>query len=144
MRIETIEKMFNFLKEKEGRELPKKWVERLKLIKELETHPDDLQYRYNGNLSLFRSNITKLPNDLFVNGFLSLINCKEIRNLPDKLHVEGNLSIPDTNISELPNKLYVGRNFSIANTPLAEKYTDEEIRKIVASTGGQINGQILK
>jgi hypothetical protein len=32
----------------------------------------------------------------------------------------------------------------MTNTPLAKKYTNEEIYEIVASTGGQIIGQIYK
>ena len=182
MKRETIENILNFLKEKEGKKIPGKWS----IVERLETHPDGIQYKHNGHLSLYNRNITKLPKDLYVDGNFYLRNCSQLTKLPDDLHVELDLvlrdciqltklpnylyvggylalngckqltKLPDdlhvtdslimigTNISEVPNNLYVGGNFSIANTPLAEKYTDEEIRKIVASTGGQINGQILK
>jgi len=32
----------------------------------------------------------------------------------------------------------------ITGTPLAEKYTDEQIRDIVTSTGGEIRRQIIR
>jgi len=54
------------------------------------------------------------------------------------------LNISYTNITELPNKLYVGGDLYINNTPLERKYTNEEIREIVTSTGGQIIGDIIK
>jgi hypothetical protein len=46
MERNTIENILNFLEEKEGKELPKKWfdsIEKLKLIKQLENHPDGTQ-----------------------------------------------------------------------------------------------------
>jgi len=166
MKAETIKKILNFLKEKEDMEIPKKFFDsigELKLIEELENHPDGTQYRYNGGLDLSYSKIKKLPNDLYVGGNLDLTNCKELTKLPDKIHVDGYFSIRDTNIEELPDnlyvdggldlvetnikelpdKLYVGGQLWIYNTPLVEKYTDEEIRKIVTSTGGEIIGKIL-
>jgi hypothetical protein len=54
------------------------------------------------------------------------------------------LVLHETNITELPNNLYVDANLFIWNTPLADKYTDEEIYKIVASKGGKINGNIVR
>ena len=56
MKIETIENIFNFLKEKEGKELPNKWVKflsKLEVIKELENHPEGIQFRHNSFLDLF-------------------------------------------------------------------------------------------
>ncbi len=168
----TIENILNFLKEKEDKELPKSWFdsiekikETLKLIKELENHPDGTQYKHYSKLDLSYSIIKKLPNDLYVTGYLSLYNCKQLTKLPDKLYVGYSLNsrycqqlteLPDnlyvgttlsiikTNIEEIPNNLYVGSNLSIKNTPLAEKYTDEEIYEMVASTGGEINGNIIR
>ena len=171
MKTETIEKIFNFLEEKEGKEIPHnlaKSIEKLKFIKfinELENHPDGVQYRYDGDLFLSDSNIKKLPNDLYVDGRLSLANCgqfkklpdnlyvgrslnlydcEQLAKLPDNLYVGRNLNISYTNITELPNKLYVGGDLYINNTPLERKYTNEEIREIVTSTGGQIIGDIIR
>ena len=161
MKRETIGNILTFLKEKEGKELPKNW----NIIERLENHPDDIQYRYDGILSLSHSNITKLPNDLYVDGHLwldntnitklpdklyvdrslSLENCKQLTKLPNNLYVGGYLDLTNCeHITELPNGLYVRRSLFIYNTPLANKYTDEEIKDIVASTGGTLIGKIFR
>ena len=162
MNRNTIEKILNFLKEKEGRGIPQNW----NLIDRLETYPDDIQYIYEGDLGLSGSNIKKLPNDLYVRGYLSLTNCKQLIKLPTELRVWGFLSLTNCNqltelpdnlyvsgrlflidckqITKLPDKLYVGRDLHITNTPLAKKYTDEQIYEIVESTGGKIGGQIIR
>jgi hypothetical protein len=49
-----------------------------------------------------------------------------------------------TSIEEIPNNLYVGGDIYIYDTPLAKKYTDEEIYEIVTSTGGKIIGKIFR
>jgi hypothetical protein len=159
MKTETIEKILNFLKEKEGKKIPERW----NIVEKFENHPDDIQYKYEGDLNINNKNITKLPNDLYVDGMLDLDGCERLTKLPDKLYVGKTLSIIKTNIEELPdnlyvggnlflmevsieeipNNLYVGWNLFIQNTPLAKKYTDEEIYKIVASTGGEIVGNIF-
>ena len=161
MNRNTIKKILNFLEEKEGKEIPNKW----KLIKELENHPDDKQYIYEGNLVLNDSNIRKLPNDLYVRGYLKLNNSKQLIKLPDKLHVEGWLDIrecsqitelpddlfvggwlafPYTNISEIPNNLYVHYDLYVYDTPIAQKYTNEEIREMITSKGGTLIGKIYR
>ena len=140
MERDTIEKIFNFLKENEGKELPKNWG----IIKELEHHPDDVQYRHDGTLSLFDTGIKKLPKDLYVDRNLFLSGCKQLTELPDKLHVGYIFSLSYTNISELPNNLYVGTHLFIYDTPLAENYTVDEIRKMITSKGGTIKGLIMR
>jgi len=167
MEIETIEKIFNFLKTSEGKEIPESLlysIKKTKLIKELENHPDGEQYRYEGDLNLNFSKITKLPNNLYVDGSLDLFDCKQLTELPIKLYVDGDLDLGNCNrltklpdklyvggslnltgcseLTEIPNNLYVGRSLFIDNTPLAKKYTNEQIREIVTSTGGQIIGKI--
>jgi hypothetical protein len=167
MERNTIEKILNFLKEKEGQELPEEWfdsIEKFKLVEELENYPDETQYRYNNHLYLLGmqikklpnnlhvsglfdlsySNIPKLPDKLYVRGYFNLDGCKQITELPNSLYVGGDLVLHETNITELPNNLYVDANLFIWNTPLADKYTDEEIYKIVASKGGKINGNIVR
>jgi len=147
MKINTIEKILNFLKEKENKELPNKWFDSVKefeLIKELENHPDGTQYKHRGDLNLINTNIEKLPNDLYVDGYLNLINCKKITKLPDNLYVGGNLFLIETSIEEIPNNLYVVLNLFIGNTPLANKYTDEEIREMITSKGGTLIGKIIR
>ena len=187
MKLETIEKILNFLQNNEDKEIPRKWVysiRQLKFINELENHPDGVQYKHNGNLYLPNSKITKLPNDLYVTKWLDLESCEQLTELPDKLYVGsvlnlrysnitklpdnlyvgedlvldfseqitelpnnlyvvGNLWLYGTKIEDIPNNLYVGLNLYI-DTPLAEKYTDEEIYKIVMLRGGQIIGEIFR
>ena len=137
---ETIEKILNFLKEKENKEFPQKW----NLIDKLENHPDDIQYKYEGDLELSNTNITKLPNDLYVEGGLFLMGCSQLTELPDELYVGGNLVLNDSNITELPYSLYVGTNLYTGNTPLANKHTDDEIIEMIDSNGGIIIGLIMR
>jgi hypothetical protein len=167
MNRNTIEKILTFLKEKEDKELPINWkmlLAKENTIRTFETHPDDVQYRYEGDLGLSGRNITKLPNDLYVTGDLDLAHCKQLTKLPDKLYVGGFLDLANTNITSLPNnlyikdwldlenckqitelpkKLYVGGYLYMRNTLLVNKYTEKEIRDIVASTGGEIKQRII-
>ena len=149
MNRETIKNIFNFLKEKEDKELPYIWLDSIKkfklieLIQELETHPDYRQYRHNGYLDLSYSNITKLPNDLYVDGDLSLERCEQFTELPNNLYVGGNLWLYASKIQEIPDNLYVGGYLHINETPLSKKYSHEEIREIITSKGGTIIGKIL-
>ena len=168
MKIETIENVLKFLEEKEGKKITDRmfhYIEKLKLIKELENHPDGTQYKHEGDLHLINSNITKLPNDLYVTGncylenshqlkvlpiklhvggSLDLANCVYITELPDNLYVGNNLSLFRTKISNFPNNLYVETNIYLYNTPLANKYTTyNQMLKIFKSTGGKINGKIF-
>ena len=146
MNRETIKNIFNFLNEKEDKEIPQtvlNFIAKEKFIQELENHPDDVQYRYEGDLGLKNSNITKLPNDLYVDGLLNLRYCDQLTKLPDKLYVGGWLDIRGCNqLTELPNNLYVGGNLWLANAPLANNYTDDEIIEMITSKGGTIIGKI--
>jgi hypothetical protein len=132
MKTETIEKILNFLNTNEDKELPNKWfkfLSKLEVIKELENHPEDIQFIHNSFLDLRNTNITKLPNELyvdgnfnlrgckqltelpnklFVGGYLSLLNCEQITELPDGIHVGGDLNLSGINITKLPDDLYVG------------------------------------
>ena len=172
MKIETIENVLKFLEAKEGKKITDRmfhYIEKLKLIKELENHPDGTQYRHEGDLHLINSIITKLPNDLYVTGNCYLENSYQLKVLPIKLHVGGDLDLADcvhitelpdnlyvgrvlslhkTKISNFPNNLYVGEDLYIYNTPLANKaielYTTyNQMLKIFKSTGGKINGRIF-
>ena len=131
MERKTIENILNFLKEKEGMELPNSWfnsIKKLELIKELENHPDGTQYRYESDLFLPYSTISKLPNDLYVGGSLRLYGCEQITKLPDKLYVRGNLSLSYSNITKLPNDLYVGLDFDLDNSKITELPEGLEVR----------------
>ena len=128
MKPETIEKILNFLEEKEGKGLPKKWFElikRLKFINELENYPDGTQYRYEGDLELSETNITKLPNDLYVDGELFLDNCKQLTKLPNDLYVVGSLDLENCKqLTKLPDNLYVGGYLSLYECEQLTKLPD--------------------
>jgi hypothetical protein len=147
MKAETIEKIFNFLEETEGK-VPRKWFEsikKLKLIEELENHPDGVQYKYEDHLYLNESKVKKLPNVLYVDGNLELYNANQLKELPSKLYAEGDLLLTGCKqLRGLSKYLYVGGDLYLYKTSLADKYTDEQIREIVASTGGEIVGIIFK
>jgi hypothetical protein len=131
MKRETIENILNFLEEKEGKELPNSWfnsIKKLELIKELENHPDGTQYRYESDLFLPYSTISKLPNDLYVGGTLRLTGCEQITKLPDKLYVGWNLNLSYSNITKLPNDLYVGLDFDLDNSKITELPEGLEVR----------------
>ena len=140
MKTETIEKILNFLKEKEGKKIPERW----NIVEKFENHPDDIQYKYEGDLNINNKNITKLPNDLYVDGMLDLDGCEQLTKLPDNLYVDESLTMIGTSIEEIPNNLYVGWNLFIQDTPLAKKYTDEEIREMITSKGGTLIGKIIR
>jgi hypothetical protein len=92
---------------------------------------------------IYCTKLTKLPNKLYVGeGFY--LNNSNITKLPDNLYVGDSLNIKETSIEEIPNKLYVGWNLFIQNTPLAKKYTDEEIYEMITSTGGEIVRKIIR
>ena len=89
--------------------------------------------------------LTKLPDDLYVDGDLALERCEQLTELPDNLYVKGSLALDWTNITELPNNLYVGINLYINDTPLAKNYTDDEIREIIKlPMDDGIKGQIYR
>ncbi len=168
MKRQTIENILDFLNTKENKKLPKKWfdsVEKLKLIQELENHPDGTQYKHRGSLDLRdstirklpndlhvtgyldlnKSKLTKLPNDLYVDGYLNLRYCQYLTELPDNLHVEGYLNLADCKqLTELPDNLYVGGDLGIYYTPIAQKYSSQEIREMITSKGGTLIGKIYR
>ena len=61
----------------------------------------------DGNLNLGYNSITKLPDNLKVNGWLDIYDTK-ITKLPDNLKVGGYLDIQYTSIFKLPDNLEVG------------------------------------
>jgi hypothetical protein len=136
----TLKNIFEFLERAEGMEVPKLF----NLIEKLENHPEGTRYKHKGNLVLKNSKITKLPNDLYVEGWLDLTNCKQLTELPDNLYVGNDLFLNQTNITNIPNKLYVEAYLWIGGTPLANKYKIEDIRKMITSTGSVVKGPIFR
>ena len=70
-----------------------------------------------GDLDLYNTPITSLPNDLKVGGDLSLFNTK---------------------ITSLPNDLQVGGDLNLHYTPISKKYTKEQIKQIYPGVKGDI------
>jgi len=116
MEKETLKRIFYFLEEKENQKAPFMW----KLVNNEPFTENKITIKEH--LRLSRTNITSLPNDSFVGGDLHLEYCKNLTSLPKGLKVEGNLYID--------------------NTPIANKYSNDEIRDMVKPDGyilGQIN-----
>ena len=103
------------------------------------TLPDNL--KVGGSLWLENTRITSLPNNLKVGGNIYL-NRSQITSLPNNLEVGGFLGLENTPITSLPNNLKVGGNLYLRNTPISEKYTEEEIRKMIEEKGGSVRGAI--
>jgi hypothetical protein len=95
------------------------------------TLPNNLT-KVGGDLSLFGSKITSLPDNLTVEGELYLyLPQSNMTSLPDNLKVNSNLNLYDTKITSIPNNLKVNGNLNLSQTSLSEKYSKEEIRKIL-------------
>lgn len=132
----NIYNLFKFLEDKEGTKTPL----RAKFIHSPDSlTPDELEV--GGALYLRNTPITSLPGGLEVGGGLYLRSTK-ITSLPDGLEVGWNLELRDTPITSLPDGLKVGGYLDLRNTPLSEKYTEEEIRKMIEDKGGNVEGKI--
>ena len=89
-----------------------------------------------GNLNLLFSEIKSLGNLISVGGDLFLHHSK-IQSLGNLTSVEGYLDLAGSKIEDLGNLTSVGGNLMLRNTPLSEKYTEEEIRSMV-EVGGDV------
>ena len=98
--------------------------------------PSDLEV--GEDLILMYSQIKKLPDNLTVNGHLWLDGCKNLQRLPNGLVVNYNLDIPGTNITSLPSDLEVGGDLTLYRTPIANRYTKEQIREMAPGVKGII------
>ena len=94
--------------------------------------------KVGGDLNLMHSQIEKLPDNLTVNGNLDLDGCKNLQSLPNGLKVKNNLHIRDTNITSLPSDLEVGGDLALYRTPIANRYTKEQIREMIPGVKGII------
>jgi hypothetical protein len=116
---------------------PLKW----KLLNEPDSiTEEDLMVK--GNLDLKNTKITQLPDNLKVEGYLDLYDTK-ITQLPDNLKVEGNLYLNNTKITQLPDNLKVRGTLWLVVTPIAKKYSKDQIRQMIKDKGGYIKGDIL-
>jgi hypothetical protein len=91
-----------------------------------------------GSIVLYNTEITSLPDNLHINGSLDLNN-NPIETLPTGLHVSGYLDLAGTRINSIPRGLRVGNFLALFRTPLAEKYSETEIRNMIEKSGGRVN-----
>jgi len=113
----NIYNLFKFLEDKEGTETPF-------MVKFIHS-PNELT-----------------PDELNIDGNFDL-NDTPITSLPDGLEVGDDLFLSRAKITSLPDGLEVGGNLWLENTPLAKKYTKEEIRKMIEDKGGEIKRNIF-
>lgn len=126
MEIEQLKRIFEFLEDKEGKKLPEKWVNLMRQRKIIEK-------LVNG--------ISLTEDELIIKSSLDL-SFSKIASLPKGLKVWGFLDLAGTKVASLPEGLEVGSRLFIENTPLVEKYRDEEIREMIKP--GFIIGQIVR
>jgi len=134
--MSNIYNLFKFLEKKKGTKTPL----RVKLLNAPEEITDE-ELNVEGDLDLFDSSLTSLPDGLKVGGDLDLSYTK-ITSLPDNLSVGGSLSLFRTSISSIPSNLKVEVHLGLRQTPLAKKYTKKKIRKMIEEKGGYVNGTI--
>jgi len=85
------------------------------------------QYKPPFKVKLIHAPETLTKEDLNVKGDLDL-NDTPIQSLPSGLKVKDDLDLRDTNITKLPPDLQVGDDLILYRTPLAKKYTEEELK----------------
>lgn len=107
--------VFDFIKERRGYDYPFMF----KLINELPFTDDELTI--DGDLILF---------DMFYH------------TLPDNLTVKGDLLLGDSEFAKIPNNLKVKGVLDITNTPIASKYDEKTIKKMIKDNGGKIGGSV--
>ena len=105
-------------------------------IKEL---PNNL--KIEGALIIHKTKIKKLPDDIEV-GFGVYASYSELEYLPNNLHTE-DVICNHSKLQDIPYNLRIDRTFNVANTPLTEKYSKEEIRKLIEDRGGYVKGRIM-
>lgn len=129
----NLKKIFNFIKEKRGYNEPFIY----KLFNDIPFDKYDLVIKDDLYLSR-RDNIPNLPNNLTVTGDLFLTSTN-IKSLPNNLTIGDDLFCSNTLISEIPNNLSINNGLYIRNTPLSEKYSKEEIKKMIEDKGGKVD-----
>lgn len=112
----------------------------LRSCKSLQSLPDSLT-RVEGSFDLWNcENLQSLPDNLLVVGTLVLRDCTKLQSLPNNLTVGGNIHLDYTSIETLPKDLKIYYDTYIYNTPLAKKYTAEEIKQMCPGIKGNVYG----
>ena len=134
MHNNILKRIFEFLEEKEGHNVPFLW----KFENDIPLTEGDLNVK--GDLDLFDSKITSLPEGLKVSGTLDLSYSKII-SLPKGMEVGGTLFLHYSKITSLPEGLEVRYNLYIGDSPLI-KYSAKELREMIKP--GFIKGRIVR
>jgi hypothetical protein len=82
--------------------------------------------------------VKSLYNLRYVKGDITISWNRHMTKLPNNLTIDGSLSITYSTIEEIPNKLNITGTFYINFTPLEEKYSLEEIMKMIVNNGGKV------
>ena len=115
--MSNIYNLFKFLEKKKGTKTPL----RVKFL----YAPDELtdeDLNVEGNLDLFDTSLTSLP---------------------DGLKVGGDLNLGYAPITSLPDNLKVGGNLYLYNTSLAKEYDEIQIGQMIGDKGGYVKGVIF-
>jgi hypothetical protein len=92
--------------------------------------------RVEGKLDLEScQNLESLENLEYVGGNLNLLYCKNLKSIGNLEYVGGFLDLWGTDIKTLGKLEYVGGDLDLQSTPLSEKYTEDDIRKMVKVVG---------
>ena len=113
MEKETLKNIFNFLEKNDNIKAPFIW----KLENNIPFSKEELNVK--GNLSLYTSEITSLPEGLKIEGDLALIDCTNLMYLPEGLKVGGSLNLHRTKINSLPKGLKVRGHLDLAYSDIA-------------------------
>ena len=96
-----------------------KWFESIGINRSKYTIDDVLNIKVKGDLDLWKTQITKLPDNLSVDGGLDLEGTN-ISELPDNLTVGEWLNLRGTQITKLPDNLSVGGWLDIRGLQITE------------------------
>lgn len=134
--MSNIYNLFKFLEKKRGTETP--------IGVKLRYAPDEItdeELNVEDYLDLSFSEITSLPDGLKVRDDLDLFS-SNLTSFPDNLKVGGDIFSNYSKISSIPNNLQVEKDLYLQTTPLAEKYDEEQIKKMIEDKGGYVKGAI--
>lgn len=118
--------------------------------------PETLEVR--GDLRLFGSRYDILPETLTIQGNVGfsglephhifpkqvlaksvLFGETTIKDISFNIRTKNYLSIEESKIEKISGKLEVGTTFFCGDAPLSEKYTEEEIKKMIEDRGGSFH-----
>jgi hypothetical protein len=132
-----MEKIYNLFKFIEDKYPEYRTPFKYKIIYEIPITEEELNIE--GDLDLDDSHVTSLPDNLTISGYLFLRRCTKLRSLPNNLTVSiGVILVGCTNLKRLGRNLSIGGGIILKNTPIAEKYTEAEIKEMCPGIGGNI------